>query len=217
MFQAWAESPDLLRWVLTPEVIDFLVGTQARFAFEFHRDAILCFSRSLRAEEFPPLMGLTVALCDAIPEAVWEAFPPPGQELPTVTAEPVAAPSGTFHGWAIDEPPPFGAEVPIAVEPIAVEPVAEPAPAPVVGACGGRAGGDGHPAAGRAARADRGGAERPADPGRRTGTGRHGRAASPSTTAAPPPPPPPPPPHAPEVVDETSVFIAEAAGEMTPF
>ena len=47
--------------------VDFLLSTKGRFSFELHHDAVLCFDRTIKPEEMPPLMGLTVAFTQQLP------------------------------------------------------------------------------------------------------------------------------------------------------
>jgi len=75
LFRVWAEDPNLLHELFTPEVVAFLVNTGGRFTFEIHQDAILCLDRKVKAIEFPPLMALVVDLERTIPEFVWAAHP----------------------------------------------------------------------------------------------------------------------------------------------
>ncbi|MEZ5141557.1 MAG: hypothetical protein R2726_03425 [Acidimicrobiales bacterium] len=92
-FQVWCDNPGFARTLLVPEVVELLVRTEGRFSFELHRDAVLCFDRSVKPEEFPPLMALVVAFTDAWPEAVWAAFGTVGgPDEPSWTAMPTPTP-----------------------------------------------------------------------------------------------------------------------------
>ena len=98
--QVWAADPRSAAAIVGDELLEVMAATEGRFVFEWHHDAVVCVGRSVKPDEVPALMALTVSVAELVRLAVTGVAEP--TDLPPPLPPPPPHPPGP---WYLAEPP----------------------------------------------------------------------------------------------------------------